>query len=511
MLIRLDQHFSAGSRPAPRVPTRNLPLTIPVFALTMLMLVSLAIPAQAISAATVEFTELALAGQQDASASVSALRLSSIKGLGEAELSGYADRLEIRTTNLTGQSVGGVGLQPQRGGTTFRYEQAQLAAFSSFADMDVLIVPISGASLPRMAMRTLSVELGASSEGRITETGHVYNNRPLLSAGVAGTLDITTSNPSALRIEGTFAVSIWAWNFTVAAQDGDAAVVTGAYRRDVVSDPATGMELAWTEYQQVAQLEITNGWLDIKRLDLATARAHATTIDIAGIGDVTIDGVTGLLGSQQASNGQLQAQGTYGLTASSSEGLTLQLRSLVGSLDLNGVPIRLGHSGPLRDGSITARQTVPYGAWIAGIVGIMALAVLVKGPAQMGRFNRIQSRFESKDYVGVLTRIEPFTRRPRFQRQATFLKAVSLLSLHEYQEAALYLGTLGSHEAPEPATKAFLQACAAAGLGQDSTVIKHLSDCFQSDPSYIEEARTVPVLASYLPYFDVASARDAAT
>ena len=136
----------------------------------------------------------------------------------------------------------------------------------------------------------------------------------------------------------------------------------------------------------------------------------------------------------------------------------------------------------------------------------MAVALVVHGPMQGFRFRSIQRRFEERDYIEVLTRIDPFTRRHRFSRSANLLKAVSLLSLHQYKEAGLFMGTLGPLDGPDPATQAFLRACASAGQAHDAEAIQHLTDCFRLDPTYKEEAQTVPALRSLMGYFQVEAA-----
>lgn len=176
---------------------------------------------------------------------------------------------------------------------------------------------------------------------------------------------------------------------------------------------------------------------------------------------------------------------------------------------LDGTPIELlDQPQDLVPGTTLDLGAQPSGQswlWVTSLAFavLLAFAVVMHGPMRGLRFKRVLRSFEERDYIEVLSRIDPFTRRRRFRRRASFLKAVSLLSLESYTEAALYIDTLGP-QGPDPATRSFLKACAAAGLGQDSVAIEHLTTCFGLDPSYREEAATVPLLAALLPFFQLA-------
>lgn len=477
-----------------------------------ILLSAFAPSATALPAVTLGFSKATLTGQQELHGESKAFTMRSPEMLPQAKLSGFGEAIRVRTENVTSPSVAqvAVDVQRQRDGATTEYRGAQIAASSTFSDLDIFIVPAAGMPLPEVKATAGRVELATPAANAVTETGHVDGTRPLLHQDVGGTLSATAS-AATVRIEGSFVASIWSWNFTVRADSGEDSYVTGAYRLNPVSDPLLGTPLTWTAFQQVAVVEISHGWLELAGIGDAESVIFATPFEITGLGSMALEGTAGLIGGQEINGAPILASGRYLATASATDTPQLQLRDLVGQVAVDGIPVDLGDSGALRDGSAVARQTGPSWTWLLAIVGLMAFAVLVKGPAQMSRFNRIQQRFESKDYIGVLARIDPFTRRAPFRRKATFLKAVSLLSLEEYKEASLFLQTLGPAEAPEPATKSFLQACAAAGLGQDDAVLQFLSACFRDDPSYIDEARTVPTLAGYLPYFALTTKEEAAT
>lgn len=404
-----------------------------------------------------------------------------------------------------------VGTLPDRARNRIDFDGATFAAGPANSDLDLLVVAVAGQPPPRVTIKASTAAIEPSATDAIQEVAYVDDTRPLLSADVADSLAMEARGASSIRVEGTFAVSVWSWNFTVESMNRREDVPTGSYRRDATRDPVMGTDLTWTLFAQVAQLTVTDGWLEIGGAFGASTTLFADAADLAGSGTVLVTGATGALAGSQLAGSEVSAAGEYETVADSKTGPRFIIERFTGDLAIDGVGVDLGDSGPVRDRSFAVSSPgTPSWAWALGIAGLMAMAILVKGPAQVSRFNRIESRFESKDYLGVLTRIDPFTRRARFRRRASFLKAISLLSLEEFKEASLFLKTLSPSEV-EPATKAFLQACAAAGLGEDSAVIEHLSNCLKQEPSYIEEIKAVPALTGYLPYFILAGPEEAST
>ncbi len=440
---------------------------------------------------------------------LSGLALQSASALDAARLSVQGQRLELRTANYTAAGAASVaGYAYDQGGADLKLGAFSLAAGPTATGLDVLLVPLAGKPAPVFTGEAAGGELRLGATDTVKETVRVSESRPLLEGRVAGHLESSTAALQRFTVEGSFALSVWAWNLTVDAAGAPQQVVTGSYRQVAASDPVLKLDAAYTEYAQVAQLVVHDGRLEVDGIEGATARLFAARLAIDGVGSVQVESATGLAGDDSGvplAPSALLAKGEYAATASSLDGQAiLEFSRLVGSLDVDGAPVALGGSGPLRGSTTVSAPLVarPW-VWVASLLGLFTVTTLLTGPAKTHRFRRLQERFDRKDYAGLLGRIDPFTRHPRFRRRATFLKAVSLLSLQEYQEASLFLQTLAPHEGPEPATKAFLQACAAAGLGQDSSAIAHLSECLKGDPTYAEEAKTVPVLAGYLAYFTV--------
>lgn len=468
-------------------------------------------PVTALPRAELQVGRSILDGYQEWTGELTGGTLSFSQRMLEASFEGQGASIEVKTTNLTARTVMGVGANPERGGTDVVYEQATLRSAAPSEDVAVVVLPISGAPLPTVRSATGQLTVSASGAQEVREVAYVDSSRQTLSGGVADGLELAARGTSVLRIEGSFALSLWAWNFTAESPRSSATYATGAYRENSVVDPITGTEVTWIAREQVAQVFITDGWIEFQDGFGSAWSIFMPTVQISGSGGLRFENVGGKLGHGLLSNAIVVGSGSYNLTQERSQASTdVLLGALVGQLAVNDQPLDLGNTGPIRSDST---QVAPGGpSWaryigpFAAIIGIMAVAILVKGPAQTVRFNRLQSRFESHDYLGVLTRIEPFTRKRRYERKATFLKTISLLSLQEYREAALYLETMGPREAPEPATKAFLQATAAAGLGQDDVAIQHLTTCLRLDPTYKDEVRAVPVLAGYLAYFDLTPA-----
>lgn len=450
------------------------------------------------------FTEIRFQGQQDSAASLTAARIVVPSELPNSSFIGEADEVHIRTYNYTANSVAGAGLEPTYAGTSIDFTNARLTAGAASA-ADLFLSPIrpGSATIRWAAAEQLIKHNPAASVG---EPVTVRSDRTLLTADVTNTLQSSTHASGSLRVSGSFTVSFWYWNFTVQDANKVIPLVTGAHRTDLAPSPLPAFGLAYTEFAQVAQVEIIDGWIELSNLYGAELASYSTLTQVNGTGTIEIanGAVTAIDESGlRLTDSTVVATGEFESRLAAEGGIpTLHLQKLVGSLQVDGKEIKIGKTGPIRTGTVLAESTGnARWAWPLSIFALVAVLLIVKGPAMTARFNRIQMRFDQHDYVGVLDRIESFTHRSKYARRASFLKAVSLLSLNEFKEASLYLQTLAPHEAPEPATKAFLQACAAAGLGQDSTAINHLSECLKDDPSYIEEAKTVPALVGYLPYF----------
>lgn len=481
------------------------------------MVLLVACPAAALGKASIRFSTIEMDGAQmlDAEAA-SGLRLRSVAGLAGATLAGGGEHLLLTTTNYTAPSAVVAGQPDYDGGNdTFRSFLLH-AADAAATDLDVLVTPLPGQPAPRLSIEAATSTMQGSQTPRLTETAYVKNTRPVHSSGVASGLEWLSSAGSSVRFEGSFRVSVWSWNLTVADAAHARDVTTGSWRSAIAAAPMLGTSVVYEERAQVAQLEVRDGWLWLGELFGAELAAYAPRMDVAGSGTAQVAGAQLAEGDRSGlalAGSEVRLEGQYVLDAARASGDPhIVVESLVGTLGVDGMPVDLGGSGSLR-GATVQRDPLPSQAWAipVALLAVVGFAVVVKGPALTGRFNRIQHRFERRDYAGVLARIDGFTRRRRYARRASFIKAVSLLSIGDYREASLFLNSLGPGDSPDAATKAFLQACAAAGLGQDSTAIERLSSCFKEDPSYIEEARTVPVLKGYLPYFSLADDGEGAT
>lgn len=478
--------------------------------LAAFLVVLAGLPAAALPPADLSVTKVTLDGYQDLIGPLVGVQLGPGQVMPEATFTAEAATMRVRTTNATNPSVGGVGVGRELGGDDATYSSARLRGGAPGDGLAVVLVPLEGAPPPSLHAKTTRLASAVSNTDELREVAYVDGTRQTLASDVRDVLQLEARGTSLLRVEGSFAVSFWSWNFTLESAGQSVPYPTGSYRENPVQDPLTGAELTWTSHVQVAQVFVTGGWMEFADGYGSAWTLFMPAAPIVGAGDLRLEGVTGSLGGNTGRLDQstLDGRGDYTLVHEFADAAgRLSLTSLEGALQADGNPLDLGRSGPIHGDSTQVAVGGPswsrYVGPFVAVIGFMVVAVLVKGPAQTVRFNRLQSRFDSHDYLGVLTRIEPFTRKRRYERKATFLKTISLLSLQEYREAALYLETMGPREAPEPATKAFLQATAAAGLGQDDVAIQHLTTCLRLDPSYKDEVKAVPVLAGYLVYFDL--------
>jgi hypothetical protein len=427
--------------------------------------------------------------------------------------------VSLHTVNATTADATTVtGFNTQRGGVDRAWDRATLASSAARADLDFLVLPLEGQTPPTVALSSRSLGLAAPDRDELAEDPYVDSSRPVLRGGVAGTALATSASVDEMEVTGAFALSVWSWNFTAASAAGNESFPTGVHRSSAVRDPVTGQVVTATAFKQVAQVQVGSGTLRIAGLAAASVAAYSPSLSVSSVGRFSLSHAVGLLdagGAGHLAGQDLAAQGTLASTAEgaggsgSGGGVRVDLRSFEGTMTVAGRPVDLGPTGALRQAGAAAGGglSLPALSWGLGLgasLAAVALAILLaKGPARRARFNRIEGRFDARDYRGVLQRIEPFTGRRRYRRRASLLKAVSLISLQDYREAALYLEALDPARGPDAATKAFLQACAAAGQDQDDVVLRHLSECFRLDPSYIREARFVPILAGYLPYFSL--------
>lgn len=475
----------------------------------------MAIPVSGLGAASLSFASTELEGTQQARGELNAIRIASAPAVSQATMVAGGRALHLATANYTLTGSSGVGTTPDRRNDATDFQAFSLAGKQATPDLDILVTTMAGKPAPTVRLESSTSEVARSPVSLVRETATVDAGRQVLTADVESAVQAATGSAGRLRIDGNFSLSIWSWNFTLSSDASQRDYVTGAWRTPIASDSLLGQPLVYREFAQVAVLTVSDGWVEFGQLYGSQLVAYAQVFDVEGIGSLLATSAKILPADRSGldlDQSSLAATGEYSARFTGGATPELALRRLVGAIEIDGRPVDLGNSGPLRSSTVQ-RDSTGNGAWAwpLAIAAVMGFAVLAKGPALTGQFNRLQMRLERKDYLGVLGRIDRFTRRPKYARRATFLKAVSLLSLEEYREAALFLQSLAPHEGPDPATRAFLQACAAAGLGQDSTVIERLSACFKDDPSYIEEARTVPVLAGYLPYFSLADDKEAAT
>jgi hypothetical protein len=441
-------------------------------------------------------------GDQSWSGEVLALHLQSDEELSQAQLRGFSPLLQVQATSRNSTAVARGEIIGDTGGFDRSWTNADIVGERARSGMEVLLVPLEGQPLPSIMVSSSSLQTSKAIQSTIHETPHITPSRPLLRSDVSETLQASTT-AKFVRVEGVFSVSIWSWNLTVA----DQSVPTGLMQSNVQRDPIAGTEIAAQNFQQVIQATFNGGWLE---LDLAEASAvtFVDQIDVRGLGQVDIDQVSGFLADgQSAKEAKLGIEGQYRLTQAWTAGEAyVRFVEVQATSTLDGQPVTLVLGPPdSRPGTVVSNPSDRSAWWIFApwFVGILLVALVLHGPMQSFRYKRIERYFDGREYIEVLERIDPFTRRRRFSRTANRMKAVSLLSLEQYREAELFLGTLGPLDGPDPATQAFLRACASAGQGHDAEAIEHLTDCFKLDPTYREEAELIPALHGFLPYFDL--------
>lgn len=420
--------------------------------------------------------------------------------LASASITGEAESIRLRTVSRSSPAVAQTVVNPTPGDVDKTVVDARLTGVSPASGHDVVILPRSGSELPRLELAGSDLSLRAAS-GQLAEFPYVEESRPVYAWNLDSALD-GSIKADELTVVGDFLVSVWGWDFRL----NDEEVLTGSHRYNQTSVPIVGREVYADTMEQVAQLEVTNGTFRLTNLGNLRVFGDAVRAELGG--QSTVAGLVGTLTSQGAPelNGESLTLRDAIIDAARAGDAFVNILHADGA-ELNGQSIRLvDQDGDARPGTVVeipAKGTRFSWGFAGSIAALILVAAVAHGPMQGFRFQRIQRRFDDRDYISVLSRIDPFTYRRRFRRRASLLKAVSLLSLEEYREAALYLETLGPLDGPDPATQSFLRACAAAGQGHDSAALQYLGDCLRMDPSYVEEARTVPVLASLLPYFDV--------
>lgn len=458
-------------------------------------------PAHAAERIGLSFSSLSHEGTANLEGTLTGLRIRDAPA--QATFEGTAASLRLQTVNTTARAVAFGTVDPQSGGMDDTYSNVALQSVEVRNYLDIVIIPLASSQAPHIQLNGTGLNLGKAI-GVLQESGYVDSRRPLLAWAQDAALTAGIREATDITISGDFAMSIWAWDFEAAGQ----AVPTGSHRNNPTEVPVVGTEVTAETMEQVAQLTIFGGYLKLSQLG-SQVQVYGNDWTAILDGQTVLNDVTGKVpttNGHRVDGATVELVGTSSMDIARTDEAYLRiLHAEHATLDGKTVQILDQQPGP-RPGTTISAPTGSRNPWLGAagaIVGIMLVAGLVHGPMQGYRFNRVQMRFEERDYIEVLARIDPFTRRRRFRRRASFLKAVSLLSLESYQEASLYIDTLDS-QGPDPATRSFLKACAAAGLGQDSIAIEHLGTCLSLDPTYREEAATVPLLATLLPYFDLA-------
>lgn len=468
-------------------------------------LVLLSIDVTAAPAADLTAKEVNVRGFHEVAGTLNAFQVYATDGIDSSRMSGYGN-LTVTTSNVTAPTVMQVGGLPERGGETKSYHQASLAAGSTTQQFDLFAANL-GVARTAAHWSFFDSSIAVSQSNEVRSQGHVNQSRPDIVVNTAGDLLVVSIAADVLRFDGTFVIAVWGWTVDVAHAGGSDSYFTGVEHRNAIGPPG-GPNVVYDVFEQVATIEVREGWLEISGIPGAEVTAHHEAIQVGGQGVLDMTGVSGFIqGTADVAlqDSSLTVNGDYQFTSRApNSNLALRLTAVDGSLVADGVDVPLG-DGPLHGSTVQANPGSSRWWSIApvlGIAGLMLMAVIVKGPATMARFNRLEMSFEDRDYAAVLRGIDSFTEKRQYRRRANFIKAVSLLSVGNDREASLFLETLTASDGPDPATRSFLLACAAAHRGDDATTLTHLTACFAINPEYKGEAEAVPALKAYLPFFD---------
>jgi hypothetical protein len=280
------------------------------------MLIAMATPTTGQHSSDLIFGSATFDGSQTWDGALLGLRLHPEWDPAPASLTAFSKNLHLVVVNRTAPTVAQIGLMPANGGYERDYQSVSLTGADLGGDVDVLVVPVAGAPLPRILGISTHQESQRSRQEQLTETPYANVSRPLLSSNVGNTI-ASSSSITTVRIEGTFAVSFWSWNLTI----GRDSVATGSARTNIQRDPVTGRELFADTVEQVAQLTFADGYMEI----LAETRltTYVDAINVTGEGSAILSGVTGLLGDgRTAVDAQLQIDGNFELTQAHTDGVT---------------------------------------------------------------------------------------------------------------------------------------------------------------------------------------------
>lgn len=453
------------------------------------------------------FSRFDFEGLQHANGPVIALVVSQSDAAPSTSLHGFASTLELVTTTRSEPSVYTIGYLGDDVTNHSTLHDAAFIGAEARQQFDLLIVADPAKATLTTTSSKLAVQLSQQTE--VSETPHVNTTRWLYTAPVADAIQATTNQATLARIEGTFSISIWQWNITTTSKDGERTIPTGGYREVQQADPVTGAPILSTAHTQVLQANFTNGWLELASLNTVEITYFAQKLALESQGNAVALHSSGALAGQTI-EGTLEFLGPVNLNvASKGRSATASVTASSAKVLIDGTSITsaLGELEPVPGtviGDPVPKNSHPRTWLVAGGIGALTLLALASyAPVQGARFAAIERRFEHRDYLRVLESINPFTRRRRFTRRATLLRIVSLLSLKQFKEAALYLASLEPWRSPDPATRAFLQACAAAGLDQNGEAVHYLQECLKHDPAYVSEARNIPLLSVALTYIQL--------
>lgn len=385
------------------------------------------------------------------------------------------------------------------------YGQSKIRFAAPRETFSLIVVPIAGAAPATLGATFATASFTPSDVAKVEARLEATKEpAPGFTSDTSKSVTLRLDEDSnSLRIQGSFRISLYNWNFTVddlAAGKKDEHF-TGEKSDTVVPPIATWGGIRQNVERRQALVTVTNGSLAFRLPSANEGLLLAEGVSLSGAGTWTLDDVSGVLadgrGLRETAAPQVLLRGDLTASAAKLDADRLQ-SSWAGRpdrVDVGGDTVEW--AAPLAAPSVAANT---LGSYWWGWAGALVAAVAVGLAGRTWHIGRERSRMRTLE---LLSRIrdderavkvaETLLKSPSFRFDAAILKTEALVRQGRLQEAGRFVKEDCGWMDPASGVREFLQALVAAHEGDRETAALFLGRALATAPEYRTEVLRTPV------------------